>query len=63
MIKHDDGTIARYIHLANNGVLVKKGDCVKRGQVIALSGNTGDTGGAHFATAIASALCITCGKA
>lgn len=46
MIKHDDGTIARYIHLTHNGVLVKKGDRVKQGQVIALSGNTG--GGAHL---------------
>jgi murein DD-endopeptidase MepM/ murein hydrolase activator NlpD len=45
MIKHDDGTIARYIHLTHNGVLVKKDDRVKQGQVIALSGNTGDTGG------------------
>jgi murein DD-endopeptidase MepM/ murein hydrolase activator NlpD len=32
-----------------DGVLVKKGDRVKLGQVVALSGNTGDTGGgAHL---------------
>jgi len=49
MIKHDDGTIARYIHLTHDGVLVEKGEQVKQGQVIALSGNTGDTGGgAHL---------------
>ena len=49
MIKHDDGTIARFIHLTHNGVMVNEGDRVKQGQVIALSGNTGDTGGgAHL---------------
>jgi murein DD-endopeptidase MepM/ murein hydrolase activator NlpD len=49
MIKHDDGTIARDIHLTHNGVLVKKDDRVEHGQAIALSGNTGDTGGgAHL---------------
>jgi murein DD-endopeptidase MepM/ murein hydrolase activator NlpD len=50
-VKHDDGTIARYIHLTHEGVLVERGDRVKQGQVIALSGNTGDTGGGphlHF---------------
>jgi murein DD-endopeptidase MepM/ murein hydrolase activator NlpD len=49
MIRHDDGTIARYIHLTHNGVLVKQDERVTQGQVIALSGNTGDTGGgAHL---------------
>ena len=48
-VKHDDGTVARYMHLTHNGVLVEKGNHVKQGQVIALSGNTGDTGGgAHL---------------
>lgn len=40
---------AQFIHLTHNGVLVNEGDRVKQGQVIALSGNTGDTGGgAHL---------------
>lgn len=47
-IKHSDGTIARYFHLTHNGVLVKQGDYVTAGQVIALSGNTGQSGGPHL---------------
>jgi len=40
IIQHDNGYISVY---ANNGELgVKKGDVVKRGQVIAKSGATGD---------------------
>ena len=48
VILHDDGTIASYVHLAPNGVLVREGDHVTRGQVIARSGNTGFTRGPHL---------------
>ncbi len=37
---------SRFLHLSK--ILVKKGQQVKRGQVIALSGNTGRTTGAHL---------------
>ncbi|WP_105169568.1 M23 family metallopeptidase [Pseudoalteromonas sp. T1lg23B] len=47
-IRHDDGTIARYFHLTHKGVLVNEGDKVKAGEVIGLSGNTGQSGGPHL---------------
>jgi murein DD-endopeptidase MepM/ murein hydrolase activator NlpD len=47
-IKHDDGSVARYFHLTHDGALVKAGDQVKQGDVIGLSGNTGQTTGPHL---------------
>jgi murein DD-endopeptidase MepM/ murein hydrolase activator NlpD len=47
-IMHSDGTIAQYFHLKQNGVKVKAGDLVKKGDLIALSGNTGWTNGPHL---------------
>jgi murein DD-endopeptidase MepM/ murein hydrolase activator NlpD len=48
MVQHRDKTVARYIHLKKSGVLVKVGDNVLQGQRIALSGNSGETGGPHL---------------
>ena len=47
-IKHDDGTYGKYNHLAHNGVKVKVGQKIKRGQFIGISGNTGYTNGEHL---------------
>ncbi len=47
-IKHEDGTIGNYVHLAHNGVRVKLGDVVRSGQVIAHSGDTGYSTGPHL---------------
>lgn len=50
-IQHHDGTVALYSHLTRNGVFVGSGDEVKQGDVIGLSGDTGNTGGVphlHF---------------
>ncbi|MGD8930742.1 MAG: M23 family metallopeptidase [Lysobacterales bacterium] len=44
-IRHEDGTVALYSHLTQNGVLVEPGEYVRAGQEIGLSGNTGNTGG------------------
>ncbi|ANH83341.1 hypothetical protein A8C56_22250 [Niabella ginsenosidivorans] len=43
IIRHADSTQAGYWHLQRNGVLVHVGDRVKKGQMIAYSGNTGYT--------------------
>ncbi|MCB1169191.1 MAG: peptidoglycan DD-metalloendopeptidase family protein [Leptospiraceae bacterium] len=45
VIRHSDGTETTYAH--NTKVLVRVGDNVARGQVIALSGNTGRSTGPH----------------
>mgnify|MGYP000197477343 CR=1 FL=1 len=47
-IQHQDGSVARYFHLTHNGALVEEGDKVNTGDVIALSGNTGQSGGPHL---------------
>ncbi len=48
VIQHADGSIAQYWHLLQNGVTVKVGDEVKRGQLIGYSGNTGYTAFPHL---------------
>lgn len=47
-IKHNDGTYGKYVHLKKDSVIVKKGQYVKRGELLALSGNTGYTNGPHL---------------
>lgn len=51
-IMHDDGTYAIYAHLLLGSVKVNKGQVVKAGQVIGLSGNTGYSTGPHLHFAI-----------
>src|SRR5690606_39236284 len=47
-VLHDDGTMALYAHLQAGGVLVRVGQRVRRGQVIARSGNTGLSTAPHL---------------
>jgi len=48
IIQHFDNSRSGYWHLQKNGALVNVGDTVKKGQVIALSGNTGYTAFPHL---------------
>ncbi len=52
VILHDDGTTGEYYHLKQDGVLVEIGQLVERGQLIALSGNTGHTTTPHLHFAV-----------
>lgn len=47
-ILHSDGSFATYAHIKHNGSKVKPGDAVKKGDVIAYSGNTGWSSGPHL---------------
>lgn len=47
-IRHPDGTYGKYTHLIHNGIIVKVGQRIKRGQLIGYSGNTGYTSGPHL---------------
>ena len=48
IVQHSDNTRAGYWHIQKGSALVNVGDTVKKGQVIALSGNTGYTAFPHL---------------
>lgn len=48
LVFHSDGTFAEYDHIKQNGSRVKIGEKILKGQVIALSGNTGWSTGPHL---------------
>jgi len=48
LIRHEDGTLGHYCHLQKGGCLVKAGQIVSPGDVIAHSGNTGFSSGPHL---------------
>jgi len=48
LIRHDDGTLGHYCHLQKGGSLVRAGQIVETGDIIAHSGNTGFSSGPHL---------------
>lgn len=48
VIEHIDNTVSRYIHLTTLGALVDLQETVVQGQVIAISGNTGNSSEPHL---------------
>lgn len=51
-IEHEDGTLATYYHLQQNGVTVKVGEKVSQGEPLGYSGNTGFSSGPHLHFAV-----------
>ena len=47
-VRHADGTIGRYLHLTRGGARVEAGDTVAQGDLLGLSGDTGQTAGPHL---------------
>lgn len=48
VIEHDDGTFSAYWHNRKNTTAVSVGERVGRGQLLALSGNTGNSSEPHL---------------
>jgi len=48
LIRHGDGTLGEYMHLAPSGIEVRPGQTVRRGQELGLSGNTGFSSTPHL---------------
>lgn len=61
-VEHDDGSVARYIHLTRNGALVEVGNRVLQGDVIGLSGDTGNSSAPHLHFDVTLCCCVAAGE-
>lgn len=59
VVRHADDTVAVYLHLTTNGAWVMAGDRVARGQVIGLSGDSGNSREPHLHFHVQA--CVSCG--
>lgn len=57
LVEHDDGTVARYIHLTNQGAVPQLNDRVERGDVIGYSGHTGNSTEPHLHIDVTKSCC------
>ena len=57
-VEHEDGTVARYVHLTHLGALVEPGEQVQQGQRIGLSGHTGNSSGPHLHVDVTRGCCV-----
>ena len=58
LLEHEDGTVARYVHLTQNGALAEVGDLIAQGDVIALSGDTGRSNQPHLHFDVIPCCCV-----
>lgn len=47
-IKYNDGIVSEFMHLKNNSIIVKEGQKVSKGEMVATMGDTGLTTGPHL---------------
>ena len=48
LVYHNDGTFSQYAHFKKDGIIVKEGDTIIKGQRIGYSGNTGQSTEPHL---------------
>lgn len=61
-VQHQDNTFAIYAHLSPDSMFVSLGQTIKRGTMLALSGNTGRSSGPHLHFQVREALSLTGGN-
>jgi murein DD-endopeptidase MepM/ murein hydrolase activator NlpD len=57
-VQHDDGSVARYVHLTNSAAVVVVNERVQVGQPIGLSGHTGNSTDPHLHIDVSRGCCV-----